>query len=117
MTGAMTLQMVYIGDKLVRAHTSLRARMLQRARQRPPSSPPCPLARPQGLYRALKQAGGPVTSSQLAAAAGLDERWVREWLHQQAAARLVECDRAAERFWMTQAQMDVLSNEEGEDAR
>ncbi|GBF93911.1 transcriptional regulator [Raphidocelis subcapitata] len=85
MTGAMTLQMVFVGDKL-------------------------------GLYRALKQAGGPVTSAQLAAAAGLQERWVREWLHQQAAARLVECDREAAAFWMTRAQLDVLANEEGADA-
>lgn len=42
-----------------------------------------------GLYRAM-QGAGPLTSVQLAARTGLHERWVREWLHAQAAARLVE---------------------------
>jgi 2-polyprenyl-3-methyl-5-hydroxy-6-metoxy-1,4-benzoquinol methylase len=42
-----------------------------------------------GLYRTLREAG-PVTSTELAARAGLDERWVREWLHSQASAGLVE---------------------------
>lgn len=41
-----------------------------------------------GLYRALREAG-PATSVELAAEVGLDERWVREWLHGQAAAGLV----------------------------
>jgi len=38
-----------------------------------------------GLYRALAGAG-PTTSQELATRTGLDERWVREWLHQQGAA-------------------------------
>jgi 2-polyprenyl-3-methyl-5-hydroxy-6-metoxy-1,4-benzoquinol methylase len=38
-----------------------------------------------GLYRALAGAG-PVTSHDLVARTGLDERWVREWMHQQGAA-------------------------------
>jgi 2-polyprenyl-3-methyl-5-hydroxy-6-metoxy-1,4-benzoquinol methylase len=38
-----------------------------------------------GLYRALAGAG-PLTSAELASRSGLDERWVREWLHQQGAA-------------------------------
>ena len=42
-----------------------------------------------GLYRALRGAG-PLTSQQLADKTGLHERWVREWLHGQAAAGLVE---------------------------
>ena len=41
-----------------------------------------------GLYRTLSDAG-PSTSADLAAKAGLDERWVREWLHGQASAGLV----------------------------
>ena len=41
-----------------------------------------------GLYAALVE-GGPMASDQLASRTGLDERWVREWLHQQAAAGLV----------------------------
>jgi len=44
-----------------------------------------------GLYRALQDAG-PVTSEQLAEKAGLHERWVREWLQGQAAARLIDYD-------------------------
>jgi len=43
-----------------------------------------------GLYRAMAEADGPMTSHDLAEATGLQERWVREWLHNQAAARLIE---------------------------
>lgn len=38
-----------------------------------------------GLYHALAGAG-PVTSRDLASRTGLDERWLREWMHQQGAA-------------------------------
>ncbi len=41
-----------------------------------------------GLYEALDGAG-PVTSGDLAAATGLHERWLREWLRGQAAAQLL----------------------------
>jgi hypothetical protein len=48
-----------------------------------------------GLYKTLK-ARGPCSAHELAAAAGgLSERWVREWLYQGAAARLVCCDSEA----------------------
>ena len=40
-----------------------------------------------GLYRALAE-GGAATSAELAERSGLDERWVREWLYNQAAARI-----------------------------
>lgn len=70
-----------------------------------------------GLYKGMKDLGGPATSPELAAKLGLSERWVREWLLQQASARLVECDARAARFWLTRAQQDVLANEEGPDAR
>lgn len=40
-----------------------------------------------GLYRSLAE--GPKTSSELAHATGLHERWVREWAFNQAAAQLV----------------------------
>lgn len=69
-----------------------------------------------GLYKGMKDLGGPATSPELAAKLGLSERWVREWLLQQASARLVECDARAARFWLTRAQQDVLANEEGPDA-
>jgi hypothetical protein len=42
-----------------------------------------------GLYRVLRDAGR-VTSTELASRSRLDERWVREWLHSQASAGLVE---------------------------
>lgn len=42
-----------------------------------------------GLYRALAGAG-PVTSDELAASTGLQERWLREWLQGQAAANVLE---------------------------
>jgi 2-polyprenyl-3-methyl-5-hydroxy-6-metoxy-1,4-benzoquinol methylase len=41
-----------------------------------------------GLYRALKDTG-PATSDELASHTGLHERWVREWLHGQAAAGVI----------------------------
>lgn len=43
-----------------------------------------------GLYRAL--AGSPATSAELAERAGTNERYVREWLEQQAAAGLLEVE-------------------------
>jgi 2-polyprenyl-3-methyl-5-hydroxy-6-metoxy-1,4-benzoquinol methylase len=42
-----------------------------------------------GLYRALA-AEGPLTSAELAQAAGVNERYAREWLEQQAASDLLE---------------------------
>jgi SAM-dependent methyltransferase len=46
-----------------------------------------------GLYRALADAG-PLTSSGLAEAAGVHERYAREWLEQQAATGILEVDDA-----------------------
>jgi len=44
-----------------------------------------------GLYRALDE-GGPLTSAELAARAGVDERYGREWLEQQAVAGILTVD-------------------------
>ena len=44
-----------------------------------------------GLYRALRD-GGPATSSELAGRAGIDERYAREWLEQQAATGILDVD-------------------------
>jgi 2-polyprenyl-3-methyl-5-hydroxy-6-metoxy-1,4-benzoquinol methylase len=44
-----------------------------------------------GLYRALHD-GGPATSSDLAGRAGIDERYAREWLEQQAATGILDVD-------------------------
>ncbi|MEO6651140.1 MAG: class I SAM-dependent methyltransferase [Ilumatobacteraceae bacterium] len=43
-----------------------------------------------GLYRAMADAERPLTSAELADATDLQERWVREWLHNQAAAQLID---------------------------
>lgn len=61
-----------------------------------------------GLYVALKDAGRPLTSAELAAATGLHERWVREWAYNQAAARLITCD-DDERFGLTEEAVAVLA--------
>lgn len=42
-----------------------------------------------GLYRALAESGA-VTSAELAERTGLSERWLREWLHQQGAAGILD---------------------------
>jgi SAM-dependent methyltransferase len=47
-----------------------------------------------GLYRALADAG-PLTSSGLAEAAGVHERYAREWLEQQAATGILEVEDAS----------------------
>lgn len=45
-----------------------------------------------GLYRALADADQPLSTTDLADRCGLDERWVREWAYNQAAARLIDAD-------------------------
>jgi SAM-dependent methyltransferase len=67
-----------------------------------------------GLYRALAESG-PATSSQLAARTGTSERYVREWLEQQAASDLLAVDdpRAeplARRYWLPREHIAVLAN-------
>ena len=44
-----------------------------------------------GLYAVMATSVDGDTSESLAAKAGLHERWVREWLHNQVAARIVTC--------------------------
>ncbi len=45
-----------------------------------------------GLYQALVDGGEPLTTAELAAQLGLDERWVREWAYNQGAAQIVQVD-------------------------
>jgi len=61
-----------------------------------------------GLYRALQDAGS-LTSDELAHKTGLHERWVREWLRGQAAARLLDYDGGG-RFSMSPIAALVLAN-------
>jgi SAM-dependent methyltransferase len=62
-----------------------------------------------GLYRGLAE-GGPADAAGLAERTGLAERWVREWLHNQAAAGLVERD-AEGRFALSPEAEVVLARE------
>jgi len=61
-----------------------------------------------GLYTAMNDAGRPLSSDELAAATGLNERWVREWAHNQAAAKLITID-AEHRFGLTPEAAAVLA--------
>jgi SAM-dependent methyltransferase len=67
-----------------------------------------------GLYGALAAADEPITTAQLADRTGLDERWVREWAYNQAAAKLIAVDTdtpaGAERFWLTPEATAVLAS-------
>jgi 2-polyprenyl-3-methyl-5-hydroxy-6-metoxy-1,4-benzoquinol methylase len=67
-----------------------------------------------GLYRALRDAES-LTPTELAAAAGIDERYAREWLEQQAVAGFLEVEDAeapadARRFRLPADHADVLTD-------
>jgi 2-polyprenyl-3-methyl-5-hydroxy-6-metoxy-1,4-benzoquinol methylase len=69
-----------------------------------------------GLYRGLSDAG-PLTAGELAAGAGIHERYAREWLEQQAVAGLLEVDDAdaaddERRFRLPPEHADVLTDPE-----
>jgi 2-polyprenyl-3-methyl-5-hydroxy-6-metoxy-1,4-benzoquinol methylase len=63
-----------------------------------------------GVYRALRDVG-PCDSSRLAEAAGVDERYLREWLGAQAAAGYVTYHERESTFFLTPAQATVLAQE------
>ena len=63
-----------------------------------------------GLYRAMAD-GGAVTPSELAARTGTDERYVREWLSNQAAGGYVGYDPAREEFFLSPEQSLALAQE------
>ncbi len=76
-----------------------------------------------GLFAALAGAGEPVTAAELAETTGLDERWVREWAYNQAAARIISVDgdddrddeaAGAERFWLSPEAVAVLASPDHE---
>ena len=71
-----------------------------------------------GLYEALAGAG-PVTPGQLAASAGIAERYAQEWLEQQAVAGIVDVEDtsaapAARRFTLSNAHAHVLLDDDSE---
>ena len=65
-----------------------------------------------GLFKTLARTG-PVTSEQLASKAGLNERYVREWLKAMVAAEYIDYDPATRRFIMTPEQAAVLADDDG----
>jgi len=64
-----------------------------------------------GLYKALAHA--PMTSAELAQATGCNERYVREWLGNQAAGGYVEYDAAADRYFLGEEQALCLADPNG----
>lgn len=64
-----------------------------------------------GLYRAMAGAG-PLTSRELAERTNTSERYVREWLINQAAAGYLDYDTQAERFTLPDERAVALLNEE-----
>ena len=72
-----------------------------------------------GLYRALAAARAPLTTTQLAAATQLHERWVREWAYNQASAKLISVTSQASQppqldddtFFLSPEQVAVLADE------
>jgi len=63
-----------------------------------------------GLYKALAE--GPMTSAELAAKTGTDERYVREWLASQAAGGYITYDDKTNKFGMTEEQVFTLAKED-----
>src|SRR5574341_2485008 len=66
-----------------------------------------------GLYEALAQAPG--TSAEIAARAGLDERYVREWLGAMATGGIVEYDQARGTFALPPAHAACLTGKSSPD--
>jgi len=64
-----------------------------------------------GLYKAL-QADGPMTPGELAAKAGIAERYAREWLSHQAASGYVTYDPASGKFTLPPEQAMVFADPE-----
>lgn len=68
-----------------------------------------------GLYRQMARIGEPVTIDRLAASLTLSPRWVQEWAHNQAAAKVIEFERDSdgnETFWLRPEARLVLADEE-----
>ena len=64
-----------------------------------------------GFYRALAE--GPLTAAELAAKTTTTERYVREWLSNQAAGGYVEYDPSTQRFSLTPEQALCLADPNG----
>lgn len=67
-----------------------------------------------GLYKAMRDAGKPITSQELADLTNTNERYVREWLSSQAAGGYVEFDASSGRFYLNDEQAFTLTDEKGQ---
>ena len=63
-----------------------------------------------GLYKAL--AHGPMSTAELAAKTGTDERYLREWLASQAAGGYISYDERTEKFSLSEEQAFTLADED-----
>ncbi len=63
-----------------------------------------------GLYKTLAQ-HGPLSSQELASRTGTNERYIREWLINQAAGGYVEYDAQSQKYHLTPEQAEALTNE------
>ena len=64
-----------------------------------------------GLYKAMAKAGKAITSAELAAATGTNERYVREWLNAQAAGGYVSYDAENQTYFLSEEQAFALADE------
>src|SRR6516165_519856 len=64
-----------------------------------------------GLYKTLHERG-PMTVTELAAAAGVNQRYLREWLSHQAASNYLSYDRATQKFELPPEQAMVFAVED-----
>lgn len=71
-----------------------------------------------GLYAALARSNSPMTTTQLATATQLNERWVREWAYNQASARIISVNSTSseshsindDQFFLSPEQIAVLAD-------
>ena len=67
-----------------------------------------------GLFDSMRDLP-PATSREIATKAGLNERYVREWLGAMVTGRIVEVDAATDRYWLPQEHAAFLSRAAGAD--
>lgn len=66
-----------------------------------------------GLYKAMGEADAPLTSEELARRTNTHERYIREWLNSQAASGYVTYDAETKRYFLTEEQKFLMTDEKG----
>ena len=64
-----------------------------------------------GLYKAMSDFGKPITSQELANLTATSERYIREWLANQAAGGYLIYDASSQRYTLPYEHAQVLANE------